>query len=57
MFINLKNFLSEIELTEFYKYVIYNNAKVIMIDLKKQLHIKNYEKVIIIDENLDENMI
>ena len=57
VFINLKNYLSEMELTEFYKYVIYNNAKVIMIDLKKQLHIKNYEKVIIIDENLDENMI
>lgn len=57
VFINLKNYLSEIELAEFYKYVVYNNIKIVMLDLKKQSHIKNYEKVIIIDENLDENMI
>lgn len=56
-FLNLKNYLSELELKEFYKYAIYNNIKIIMIDLKEQLHIKNYEKIIVIDENLDENMI
>ena len=56
-FSNLKIYLSELELKEFYKYAIYNNIKIIMIDLKEQLHIKNYEKIIVIDENLDENMI
>lgn len=56
-FLNLKFYLSELELKEFYKYAIYNNIKIIMIDSKEQLHIKNYEKIIVIHENLDENMI
>lgn len=56
-FINLKQYLTYEELLEFYKYATYNSIKIIMIDHEKQEHVNNYEKIIIIDQNLEETMI
>ena len=56
-FLNLKQYLTKEELTEFYKYAIYNSIKIIMIESQKYDYITKYEKIIIIDENLEEYMI
>lgn len=56
-FINLKQFLTKEEVIEFYKYATYNSIKIIMIESTKYDYFSNYEKVIVIDQNLDESMI
>lgn len=56
-FLNLKQYLTKEELTEFYKYAIYNSVKIIIIESQKYDYITKYEKIIIIDENLEEYMI
>lgn len=47
---NLKLFLSNEELVELYKYSLYNNVKLLLIERDNEKHLK-YEKNIIIDEN------
>ena len=56
-FINLKQYLNEAELTEFYKYAIYNNVQLIHIDSQTYGTTKLFEKKLIIDDNLDEFML
>lgn len=56
-FINLKQYLSKEELKELYKYATYNSVNFILIDSIKYNCIKEYEKLIIIDENLEDYMI
>jgi CRISPR type II-A-associated protein Csn2 len=56
-FLNLKQYLTKEELYEFYKYATYNSIYIIMIDSNKYEYINEYEKIIVIDENLDEYMI
>lgn len=56
-FMNLKQFLTKEEVIEFYKYTTYNSIKIIMIESTKYDYFSNYEKVIVIDQNLDESMI
>ncbi len=56
-FMNLKQFLTKEEVIEFYKYATYNSIKIIMIESTKYDYFINYEKVIVIDQNLDESMI
>lgn len=56
-FINLKQYLSKEELLEFYKYATYNSIKVIMIESNQYDYIKEFENIIVIDDNLDEFMI
>lgn len=56
-FINLKQYLTREELLEFYKYATYNSIKLIMIESTKYDYLKDYEKIIIIDKSLDENMV
>lgn len=56
-FINLKQYLTKEELLEFYKYATYNSVNIIIIESTKYEYIAKYEKVIIIDQNLDEYMI
>lgn len=56
-FMNLKQFLTKEEVIEFYKYATYNSIKIIMIESTKYDYFSNYEKVIVIDQNLDESMI
>lgn len=54
VFVNLKQYLSKDEIVEFYKYAIYNNIKIILVDSQCYgISLKN-EKKYIIDENLDE---
>lgn len=54
VFINLKQYLNKEEIVELYKYAIYNNIQIILIDsLSYGVTLKN-EKKHIIDENLDE---
>lgn len=53
-FINLKIYLTLDELKELYKYARYNDVKLILIDYFKREYIKEYEKILIIDENLEE---
>ena len=47
---NLKLFLSDEELVELYKYSLYNNVKLLLIERNNEKQLK-YEKNIIIDEN------
>ncbi len=56
-FINLKQYLSKEELEELYKYATYNSVNFILIDSIKYNCIKEYEKLIIIDENLEDYML
>lgn len=56
-FMNLKQFLTKEEVIEFYKYATYNSIKIIMIESTKYDYFSNYEKVIVIDQSLDESMI
>lgn len=56
-FINLKQYLTKQELLEFYKYATYNSIRLIMIESTKYNYLKEYEKIIIIDDSLDETMI
>ena len=56
-FMNLKQYLTKEELLEFYKYAIYNSVKIIMIESTKYDYLKNYEKIIVIDQSLDEYML
>ena len=54
---NLKQFLSKEEMFEFCKYATYNSVKVIMLESTNYDYFNEYEKVIIIDRNLEETMI
>lgn len=56
-FMNLKQYLTKEELLEFYKYAVYNSVKIIMIESTKYDYLKDYENIIVIDQNLDEIMI
>ncbi len=57
IFINLKQYLTKDELIELYKYSIYNQIKVILIDSQSYGCSIDYEKKFIIDENLEEYML
>lgn len=56
-FINLKQYLNNTELIELYKYSIYNEVKIVLIDSQSYGTTLEYEKKLIVDENLDEFMI
>lgn len=56
-FMNLKQYLNKEEIVEFYKYVTYNSIRIIMIESTKYDYFNDYEKVITIDQNLEESMI
>lgn len=55
--VNLKQYLSKEELNELYKYSIYNNINIILIDNQTYGVCTKYEKKLIIDNNLDEIML
>lgn len=57
IFINLKQYLSNNELIELYKYSIYNNINILLIDSQCYGGKLEYEKKLIIDSNLDEFLI
>ncbi len=57
VFVNLKQYLSKNELIEFYKYAIYNKIQILLIDSQAYGVTLEYEKKLIIDENLDEFVI
>lgn len=57
IFINLKQYLKKEELVEFYKYAIYNEVNLILIDSQSYGCSLEYEKKLIIDESLDEFVI
>ena len=54
VFVNLKQYLNKTELIELYKYAIYNEIKLILIDSQSYGTTIEYEKKLIIDEDLDE---
>ena len=54
IFINLKQYLSKDELNELYKYSIYKNIKILLIDSQSYGISNKYEKKLLIDENLEE---
>lgn len=54
VFINLKQYLNKNELIELYKYLLYNNIVVLLIDSQSYGICNEYEKKIIIDEELEE---
>lgn len=53
---NLKTFLSEKEIIELYKYVLYNNLKLLAIEIDKGKKLQ-YEEVLFIDENFNDYFI
>lgn len=53
-FINLKQYLNKEELEELYKYAIYNSIKIVLIDSQSYGATINYEKKLIIDNDLEE---
>lgn len=56
-FINLKQYLNNEELEELYKYAIYNQVKIVLVDSQSYKETINYERKLTIDNNLDEFMI
>lgn len=54
IFVNLKQFLSKNELEELYKYAIYNNVNILLIDSQTYGACISNEKKLIIDCDLDE---
>lgn len=54
VFVNLKQYLNEQELIELYKYLLYNNIVVLLIDSQAYGISNEYEKKIIIDNDLEE---
>ncbi len=54
IFVNLKQYLNKVELIELYKYAIYNKVQILLIDSQSYGCTQNYEKKLIIDENLEE---
>ena len=57
VFVNLKQYLSNDELSELYKYAIYNEVSIFLVDSQSYGVCLKYEKKYIIDENLDEIML
>ena len=57
IFVNLKQYLTKIELEELYKYSIYNDVKILLIDSQCYGVTSDLEKKLIIDLNLDEFLI
>lgn len=57
IFVNLKQYLSKSELVELYKYLLYNNIDVLLIDSQAYGVNNEYEKKLIIDEELEEYLI
>ncbi len=56
-FVNLKQYLLEEELKELYKYSLYSQVKIVLIDSQCYGVTNEYEKKLIIDNNLDEFML
>lgn len=57
IFINLKQYLNNEELVELYKYSVYNNIRILLID-SQAYGIKNeFERKLIVDEKLEEFLI
>lgn len=54
IFVNLKQYLKKQELIELYKYSLYHNVKILLIDSQSYGPTMEYEKKLIIDENLTE---
>lgn len=54
IFINLKQYLTKEELEELYKYAIYNDVPLLLIDSQSYGTTLTREKKLIVDENLDE---
>ncbi len=52
--INIKQYLSDIELQELYKYSLYNNVFIVLIDSQVYGEKRKFEKKLIIDDNLEE---
>ena len=52
--VNLKQYLTKEELNEVYKYAIYNNVALLLIDNTSYGIPQKYEKKLIIDDNLEE---
>lgn len=57
IFVNLKQYLTNQELIELYKYAIYNKIKILIIDSQSYGGTLDYENKLIIDSNLDEFML
>lgn len=57
IFVNLKQYLSKNELIELYKYSIYNQIKILLVDSQCYGVTLNFEKKIIIDDCLNEIML
>lgn len=55
--VNLKQYLDDTELKELYKYSIYNNVNIILVDFQCYGCSHDFEKKLIVDDNLVEFMV
>lgn len=55
--VNLKQYLSKEELIEFFKYCVYNEANIVLIDSQSYGDCLEYERKFIIDDDLDEYVV
>ena len=54
VFISLKNYFTEKEILDFYKYIIYNEFNIVLVEVNDLKSLKTYEKTYIIDKDLCE---
>lgn len=54
VFISLKNYFTEKEILDFYKYIIYNEFNIVLVEANDLKSLKTYEKTYIIDKDLCE---
>lgn len=57
IFVNIKQYLNEVDINELYKYAIYNNVKLTLIDNQLYKDKNEFENKIIIDSDLNEFVI
>lgn len=54
VFINLKSYLDYADLQEFYKYVIYKNVRILLVESSLSIENSKYEQKLVIDKDFDE---
>lgn len=52
--VNVKQYLDSDELVEFYKYCVYNNVKLLLLERGSEVSLLERERILFVDENFDE---
>ena len=52
--VNVKQYLDSDELVEFYKYCVYNNVKLLLLERGSEVSLLERERILFVDEDYDE---